>query len=90
MPRTSAYVKTRILSLHISHPKFKDIADSLNTEGISITHQTVSKIVKHYQTTGTLADKVPMGPRHKSSLQHMHFIDQQMTNDDELTSPGTV
>ena len=89
MPRTSDYVKNRVIALYKQGLNFSNIARMLKEhEGITIYRCTISKLVKKFQRFGTLADKPKPGPKSKALDEHLNFIDAKMEENDELTSPG--
>lgn len=89
MPRTSVYVKQRIIALYKQGFHFAKIARILKeTEGITVYRGTISKLVKKFTRHGTLADKPIPGRKSTILSQHLDFIDAKMEENDELTSPG--
>ena len=89
MPRTSDYVKQRVITLYKQGLHFSKIARELKeTEGITIYRCTISKLVKKFKQYGTMADKPIPGRKSKVLIEHFNFIDQKMEENDELTSPG--
>ena len=58
MPKTSDYVKNRVITLRKQGLNFSAIARTLKeNEDITIYRRTISKIVKKFAKYGTLADK---------------------------------
>ena len=89
MPRTSDYVKQRIIALYRQGLNYSKIAHELKeSEGITVYRCTISKLVKKFTRYGTLADKPIPGRKSKVLSQHLDFIDAKMEENDELTSPG--
>ena len=58
MPRTSDYVKRRVIALYKQGLNYSKIARKLSEdEGITIYRCTVAKLAKKFTRYGTLADK---------------------------------
>ena len=77
MPKVSTYTRTRIelLPKQGLHPA--GIFASLKSEGLSVSFPSVTRIIKKLRITGR--------PQ-KLSIEAKAFIDQQMRNNDEMTS----
>lgn len=89
MPRTSDYVKQRVIALYRQGLNYSKVTCELKeTEGITVYHCTISKLVKKFTRYGTLADKLIPGRKWKILSQHLDFIDAKMEENDELMSPG--
>jgi len=89
MPKTSDYVKNRVITLHKQGLSFSAIACTLKeNENITIYRSTISKIVKKFAKCGTLADKPIPGRKPKVLTEHLDFADARLEENDELTSPG--
>ncbi|XP_057295853.1 uncharacterized protein LOC130624292 [Hydractinia symbiolongicarpus] len=55
-------------------------------DGKKISRQTISKIVRRFNETKSLAPKRKSGRKRKLTLDHHNFIDKCYENNDELTS----
>lgn len=89
MPWTSDYVKQRVIALYRQGLNYSKVTFELKeTEGITVYHCTISKLVKKFTQYGTLADKLIPGRKWKILSQHLDFIDAKMEENDELMSPG--
>ena len=89
MPRTSDYVKHRVIALYKQGLNFSKITRELKeNEVIKIYRCTFSKLIKKYTWYGTLVDKPTPGPKSIVLDEHFDFNDAKMEENDELTSPG--
>ena len=88
MPSTSDYTKLRVLALQQQGKSYKNIVTELKSEGISITRQTVSSTIKRYEKNKTLSEKERTGRKRILTVDQLNFIDEQMHQNDELTSTG--
>ena len=87
MGRTPLYVKLRIVSLSSNVKSIRAIVRHLQ-EGIKIKRHTVSRILKEYKSSGSLADKTAPGRKPILSLDQLNFIDAKLEENDELTAIG--
>ena len=91
MPRTSDYVKNRVIALHNQGLNFSAISHEVKeNEGITVYRCPISKIVKKFVQYGMLADKPLPGRKPKVVNEHRDFIDARMEENHELTSPGEI
>ena len=86
MAKVSNYTRTRIELLYKQGLRPAGILRSLKTEGLLVSLQSVSCIIKKLQTTGSVADLPPSGRPKKLSEAAKAFIEQQMQKRDEITS----
>ena len=77
MPKVSTYTRTRIELLHKQGLHPAGIFASLKSEGLSVSFPSVTRIIKKLHIT--------VRPQ-KLSIEAKAFIDQQMRNNDEMTS----
>ena len=86
MPKVSTYTRTRIELLHKQGLHPAGIFASLKSEGLSVSFPSVTHIIKKLSITGSVANLPRSGRPQKLSIEGKAFIDQQMRNNDEMTS----
>lgn len=74
MPQSSDYVKQRVIALYRQGLNYSKITRELKeSEGITVYHCTISKLVKKFTQYGMLADKPIPGTKSKVLSQHLDF-----------------
>ena len=86
MPKVSTYARTRIELLHKQGLHPAGIFTSLKSEGSSVSFSSVTRIIKKLRITGSVANLPRSGRPQKLSVEAKAFIDQQIRNNDEMTS----
>ena len=86
MPKVSTYTRTRIELLHKQGLHPAGIFTSLKSEGLSVSFPSVTRIIKKLRITGSVKNLPRSGRPQKLSIEAKAFIDQQMRNNDEMTS----
>ncbi|XP_068720495.1 uncharacterized protein [Montipora capricornis] len=86
MPKVSTYAKTRIEFLHMEGLHPAGIFRVLKKEGLIVSFPSVARLVKRLKSTGTLANLPHSGRPSKLSMEAKAFINEQMRNNDEMTS----
>ena len=86
MPKVSTYTRTRIELLHKQGLHPAGIFTSLKSEGLSVSFSSVTRIIKKLRFTGSVKNLPRSGRPQKLSTEAKAFIDQQMRNNDEMTS----
>ena len=86
MAKVSNYTRTRIELLHKQGLRPAEIFRSLKTEGLLVSIASVVRIIKKFKITGSVANLPRSGRPTKMSEGAKAFIDQQMREDDEMTS----
>ena len=84
--RITADTKFRIVSMHTKGFKVKSIMETLHADGIAITRQYISRIIKRFKQKGSIADKENKGRITRLKLGHLDFIDNSYKANDELTA----
>jgi len=66
--------------------KCKDIHSRLEGEGTRVTLASISRLIKKYNTTGSIADKVRSTPTVPKLLQLENFslLDEALAKDDHI------
>lgn len=64
----------------------KKIKAKLEEEGIVVSKTSLCLLIKKFKTTGTVADHRPIPRPRKLKEVHYRFIDERMSEDDELTA----
>ena len=83
----SDYVKLRILHYYYEGFTAYTIAKCLQKfDGIEVSIFGVSKFVKHFQETGSIARKPGTGRLSKITLDVKELVEEQMQRDDETTA----
>ena len=86
MPKVSTCAKTRIEFLHKEGLHPAGISRVLKKEGLIVSFPSVARLVKRLKCTGTLANLPCSGRPSKLSMEAKAFINEQMRNNDEMTS----
>ena len=87
MGKLSQFVRNRIVSLKSSGVSILKITQILEKEeGIKTLRFAVGQFIVRYQRTGSIADAQRSGRNPILSVNDRNFIDEQMSNNDELTS----
>ena len=86
MAKVSNYTQTRIELLYKQGLCPAGILRSLKSAGLLVSLQSVSRIIKKLQTTGSVANLPRSGRPKKLSEAAKAFIEQQMRKNDEMTS----
>ena len=87
MGKLSQFVRNRIVSLKSSGVSILKITQILEKEeGIKTLRFAVGQFIVRYQRTGSIADAQRSGRNPILSVHDRNFIDEQMSNNDELTS----
>ena len=85
MPKVSTYAKTRIEFLHKQGLHPAGIFRVLK-KGSIVSFPSVARLVKRLKSNGTLANLPRSGRPSKLSMEAKDFINEQMRNNDEMTS----
>ena len=86
MRKVLTYARTRIKLLHKQGLHPAGIFTSLKSEGLSVSFSSVTRIIKRLRITGSVSNLPRSGRPQKLSIEAKAFIDQQMRNNDEMTS----
>ena len=87
MGKLFQFVRNRIVSLKSSGVSILKITQILEKEeGIKTLRFAVGQFIVRYQRTGSIADAQRSGRNPILSVHDRNFIDEQMSNNDELTS----
>ena len=86
MARVSNYTRTRIELLHKQGLHPVEIFKLLKGEGLLASFASVTRIIKKFKLTGSVADVARSGRPMKLSEEARGFNDDQMRKDDEMTS----
>ena len=86
MPKVSTYTRTRIELLHKQGLHPAGIFTSLKSEGLSVSFSSVTRIIKKLRFTSSVKNLPRSGRPQMLSTEAKAFIDQQMRNNDEMTS----
>ena len=86
MGKLSLYARNRVNSLQSSGVNITKITDILQEEGIRTSRSSVSLFLSRYRRSGRLQDAPRSGRKQILYEQHCKYIDNKMTENDELTS----
>ena len=82
----SVYIQQRILEYYFAGDKAPTIEKKLRKEKISVTRVGIWKVIKKYQSTGTLARQGRGGRPSVITPEVRSMVEQQMLKDDETTA----
>ena len=86
MAKLSMYARERAVALHFSGKNVTQIKKMLESEGIKTSRSAVSSFLSRYQNTGSLRDAKRSGRKSKLQNEHVNFMDNALSENDELTS----
>ena len=86
MGKLSRYARERVVALHSQKVSVTRIRDILEEEGIKTSRGPVSLFLSRYRRTGRIVDAPRSGRRPVLNSEHLKFFDDQMIENDELTS----
>ena len=69
---------------HSTNIKVPEIVEQLETENIMMTNKTIYLLLKTYKSTASVYD-LPRSSRKKLNVQHYCFIDEALSQDNEIT-----
>lgn len=87
MARMSLETRRRVITWHLNGMKRRDIHSQLKGEGTRVTLASISRLIKKYNTTGSIADKVRSTPAVPKLLQieHLSLLDEALAKDDQIS-----
>jgi len=87
MVRISLETRCRVIAWHLNGMKRGDIHSKLEGEGTHITLASISRLIKKYNTTGSIADKVRSTPAVPKLLQleHHSLLDEALAKDYQIS-----
>ena len=86
MPKVSNYTRSRIELLYKQDLHPAEIFKVLQRDGLLVSFASVTRIIKKFRLTGSVANLARSGRPTKLSEEAKAFIDQQMRSNDEMTS----
>lgn len=86
MARMSLDTRSRVVYLHKSGFKLKDIQLRLKEEDIKVSKKSLCLLLKKYRLHGVVSDLPKRAKQKKLSLQHLKLIDEAITEDDEVSN----
>ena len=87
MGRMSLATRSRVISMWRDGFKLSKIHRHLAEEGLAITKPSLCRLISKYKQTGSVADRRRTRPVKKLNDAHYRFIDNAMSQDDELSCP---
>lgn len=86
MPRLSRETRSRVVLLKSKGFSVKRIEERLKEDGICVSRRSLFKLFAKHRRTGTVADLPRPARPKKLSTEQYEFIDEAMTENDELTA----
>lgn len=86
MPRLSKETRSRVVLLRSKGFSVGKIRKRLEEDGIHVSRRALFKLFAKHRRTGTVADLPRAARPKKLTTEHYKFIDEAMTEDDELTA----
>ena len=87
MARMSLQTRERVINLHKSGFKLKDIQAFLKIEDINVSKTSLCQLIMKYKRFGIITDRLRAVQPHKLSLEHLQVIDEALEQDDEISTP---
>ena len=88
MPRLDFQTRRRVIALKLRHGLSVDnIKKRLEQEDILVSRQSLHKLLRKYRLHGTYVDLPRRAQPKKISLEMYSIIEDELTKNDELTSP---
>lgn len=87
MARMSLHTWERVINLHKSGFKLKDIQALLKIEEINVSKTSLCLLIKKYKTFGIITDKPRSVQSRKLTMEHLQLIDGALDQDDEISTP---
>jgi len=84
MPRLDLNTRQRVIVWHSNNIKVPEIVERLKAENITTTDKTIYLLLRKFNSTGSIHD-LPRGTRKKLKVEHYCFIDELLSQDDEIT-----
>ena len=87
MARMSLETRRRVVIWHQNGMRRGDIHSRLKEEGTRVTLASISRLIKKYNTTGSVADKSRATPAVPKLLQleHLSLLDEALVKDDQIS-----
>ena len=86
MPRLSLDARRRVVTFFEKGMCVKDIQKRLEEENISVTRQTLYRLIRKFETRGMIADLPRRKRSRKITSEMLEIIDSELQQNDELTS----
>ena len=86
MARMSLDTRSRVVYLHKSGFKLKDIQLCLKEEDIKVSKKSLCLLLRKYRLHGVVSDLPKRAKRRKLALQHLKLIDEAIAADDEVSN----
>ena len=86
MPRLSLESRRRVLVLHSQGYSIQSIVDRLLEEDVSVTRQSLYKLIIKYRQYKTYVDLPRRAATRKLTAEMLRTVDQQLHENDELTA----
>jgi len=86
MPRLSLESRRRVLVLYSQGYSIQRIVDRLLEEGVSVTRQSLYKLIIKYRQYKTYVDLPRRAATRKLTAEMLKTVDQQLHENDELTA----
>ena len=83
----SLQIRERVITLHNSGFRLKDIQALLKLERINISKTSLCLLIKKYKRFGIITDKLRSAQPQKLTLEHLQVIDEALERDDEISTP---
>ena len=79
--------RRRVIKFSWLGMRVKAIQRRLAEEGVTISKTSLCLLLKKYNETGTIADRIrPRSLGRKLQLEHLRLIDEALDKDDEISS----
>ena len=87
MGRMTLETRRRVVNFSRLGMRLKPIQHRLAEEGISVSRTSLCLLLKKYQETGMITDRVrPRSQGKKLELEHLCLIDEAVDKDDEISN----
>ena len=86
MPRLSLDARRRVVTFFEKGMCVKDIQKRLEEENVSVTRQTLYRLIRKFETRGMIADLPRRKRSRKITSEMLEIIDSELQQNDELTS----
>lgn len=86
MPRLSLDARKRVVTLFEKGIGVRDIQDRLGEEDVTVTRQTLYRLIQKFKSTGGISDLPRRKRPRKLTSEMLEIIDSALKQNDELTS----
>lgn len=87
MARMSLQTRERVITLHKSGFRLKDIQALVKLEGINVSKTSLCLLIKKYKRFGIITDELRLAQPRKLTSEHLQLINEALEQDDEISTP---